>query len=369
MSSSKIIAVIIAGIALIWIGSGFLEGQNSTGLSDVSDGSEAEVSLKADRKKDELLEVRIRETTAQNYIDDVVLTGRSQAIQRVRLRTEISGQVQKLYHQEGDSVKVGDVLADIELGDRSARQAEAQQRVNQRRIEYNAAKKLENKGFNSKVRLAQSLAELEDARAALKQASISVQKTKISAPFDGVIAMQDVEIGDYLSVGDPLFTIVNLNPIEFVGFVSERRIQDLRVGTQADVELLDGDKIKAKVSYIAPAADAQTRTFRVIVAADNKDLSIKEGLTTKVHIPVGSRRAHKISPAILALNDIGQVGVKIVDADNVVAFVPVQILADTTEAMWVIGPPETARLITVGQEFVSAGQTVKPVPATDDGLL
>ena len=57
------------------------------------------------------------------------------------------------------------------------------------------------------------------------------------------------------------------------------------------------------------------------------------------------------------------------NAQNKVQFVPVTILSDTSDYMWVLGLPDNVRLITVGQDFVSHGQTVRPVVADGDGLL
>ena len=362
MKSSKIIAVIIALAGLAWIGSGMMSEDK------VPEATQGAVQ-KQEPQTPKIPEVRVKDMTAENYTDDVILTGRTQASQRVDMKAETSGQVKVVDKEEGDSVSAGDILAELEIREREARKTEAQKRVSQKEIEYNAAKKLEKKGFNSKVRLAQAVAELEDARAELESTSVDLSKTKIAAPFDGIIAMQDVEVGDYLAIGDPVFTIVNLNPIEFVGFVSERRVQDLEVGQTAYAEFLDNQTVEAKVTYIAPAADAETRTFRIVISTDNSDLKIKDGLTAKIRIPVADRKAHKISPAILALNDAGQVGVKIVNAQNIVEFIPVKILADQPDAMWIAGPPATAKIITVGQDFVGAGQTVKPVQSDGEGLL
>ena len=84
---------------------------------------------------------------------------------------------------------------------------------------------------------------------------------------------------------------------------------------------------------------------------------------------VDEKKAHRISPSVLSLNDVGQIGVKIVNAQNRVQFVPVTILSDTSDYMWILGLPDNVRLITVGQDFVSHGQTVRPVVADGDGLL
>ena len=108
-----------------------------------------------------------------------------------------------------------------------------------------------------------------------------LSKIKILAPFDGVVYEQNVEEGDYLSDGDTLFTVVDLDPIEFVGFVSERRVQEVSMGKEAQAEFLDGTILKGTVTYIAPVADSDTRTFRIVVSAPNESARFKEGRTAK----------------------------------------------------------------------------------------
>jgi multidrug efflux system membrane fusion protein len=306
---------------------------------------------------------------AMPYTDKVLVTGRTQASRTVRLKAEIGGLVERLEKQEGDAAAQGDILAVLEVRDRAARVAEARERADQRRIEYDAARKLEDKGFNSKVRRAQALADLESARAALKQAEIELEKTKIKAPFDGIVSDQAVEAGGYLAEGDPLFTIVDLDPVELTGFVSERQIQDIAPDSFVQAEFLDGGTLEGRMTYIAPAADEQTRTFRIVVSAPNPDLRVKDGLTAKLRIPSKKKQAYRISPSILSLDDQGRIGVKIVDPEDIVRFQPVTILSSTPEAMWIGGLPDTVRIITVGQDFVIPGQAVEPVESEGGGLL
>lgn len=360
--SSKLIAVLIAFVAIVWIGTGLLFGSSAENKSAAANES-------ASPQTPDLVEVRVRELTANPYDEDVVVTGRTHASRDVAMAAETDGQVIEILHEEGDIVSEGDVLARLELRDRKARVDEATLRVNQREIEYNAARKLETQGFNSRVRLAQAKADLEAAKAELENARVELAKTEIKAPFDGVVSVQHIEIGDYVAPGGALFDIVDLDPIELVGFVSERRVQHLKAGIKAKAIFLDGQVLEGTLTYIAPAADPQTRTFRIIISAANADLSVKEGLTAEVHIPVSAQQAHEISPAILSLNTEGQVGVKIVNAQDKVEFVPVRILSDQAASMWVTGAPEKARFITVGQDFVIEGQSVKPVPAEGSGLL
>ncbi len=365
MKSSQIIAIVIGVLALLWIGSGFILKKNPK--SEAS--AEQAMSEQPQPEDKPLMQVRVQDLTAQNYPDTIAVTGRTQASRAVGLRAEITGQIKTLLKQEGDSVSEGEKLAELEILDRQARVTEAKERVNQRQIEYNAARKLADKGFNSKVRLAQSLADLENAKAALKQSQVDLGKVTITAPFEGIISQQDIETGDYLSVGGALFSIVDLDPIELVGFVSERRVQDLQLGAQGKAEFLNGDVLSGTITYISPAANQETRTFRIILSGANPDLKIKDGLTAKIVVPVAEKLAHKISPSILALDDEGRIGVKIVNNENIVEFFPIEILSDTPDAMWIIGPPSTARFITVGQDFVGIGERVEPVQSQSEGLL
>ena len=332
-------------------------------------GSAASQEREQTQEEEKRVKVRTRLLESKPFQDKVGITGRSQASRMVSLRAETTGQISAILKQEGESIAEGEILAELDVRDREARLSEARQRVKQREIEYNAASKLANKGFNSKVRLAQAKADLEDARAALKDAQIDLGNIKISAPFEGLIFEQAVEAGDYLSVGDALFTLVDLDPIEFVAFVSEHRVQDLEMGGEATVEFLNGQTIGGKISYIAPAADEAARTFRVIVSAPNPENRVKDGLTAKIIMPTAQKQAHQISPSILTLNDEGQIGVKTVSAAQKVEFMPVQILSDTASSMWIIGLPPKVNVITVGQDFVVSGQSVEAVPALSEGLL
>lgn len=361
MKSSKFIAIGFSIIALAWIGSGF--------IAPVAKEPQKPEKSEQTAHETKIMRVQVKDSVAENFSNDVVITGRSQASQTIELKAETAGQVEHLFHEEGDYVTKGTALARLEVKDRNARVAETEQRVKQREIEFKATEKLAERGFSSEVKLSQARADLEAARAALRDAQVARSKVDIRSPLSGMISTQNVEEGDYLSVGGALFTIVKLNPIEITGYVSERQIGHIQTGAKTHVKFLNGLETTGKITYVAPAADPQTRTFRIIVSADNTDAQIKDGLTAQLHVPATQEAAHRISPSILTLDDEGRIGVKLVDQENRVVFMPVNILADETQAMWVTGLPENARIITVGQEFVKDGQTVEPVTTESDGLL
>ena len=364
MKKSQIIAILVAIIGILWVGSGVLFH---------AEHKQDEKSLvKGEQKPQEkvLPTVRIRESGAEDFADTVNVTGRTEGSRVVALSAEVSAQVLEILADKGHITKEGEVLAKLELKDREAKLREAEQRFQQRKIEFNAAKNLENRGFNSKVRLAQSRADLEEAKALLKNAKVALEKTTIIAPFDGVVDDRMIEIGDFVDTGHELFRIVDLDPLEIVGFVSEHDVQDIALGKTARIEFLNGQIAEGEVSFVSSEASSETRTFRVEISFDNPDYKIKAGLTSNLKIDARIKRLHKISPSALALNDIGQIGIKIVENNDTVRFYPVSIISDKADAMWVDGLPEKIRMITVGQHFVLDGQKVKPILTTSqDGLL
>lgn len=359
MKKSYLIAITVAVIAVLWVMSGV--------FAPSSEDASAAAPEKMQEKK--VVEVRVRNISAEPITNEVVVTGRTQASRQVELKAETEGQVVEIIAERGTAVTGDQVIARLEEGDRKARVAEAKERIAQRQIEFNAAKELETKGFNSKVRLAQAGADLEAARAELKKAELDLENTEIKAPFEGLIADQSIEIGDYVGVGDMLFNIVDLDPVELNGFVTEHQIQLITLGKKARARFINNQEIEGTVTYIAPAANPQTRTFEIEISLPNPGNKIIDGMTAQIFIPTEERKVHKISPSVLSLNDEGQVGVKLVTNDNKVEFMPIVILADKPDDMLVGGLPEKARIITVGQDFVIPGQIVKPVAAEGDGLL
>lgn len=354
MKKSYLIAFLITAGAALWVASGMMGGADEDAAPKPTAAQTAEHGP---------LAVQVQDSRAQTVAAKVTVTGRTEAHRRVDIKSELAGQVEAIVVEKGGVVAEGDVIARLEIRDRKARAAEARERVKQREIEFNAAKELQAKGFNSRVKLAQSSAELEAARAELKRTELDLANTEIKAPFDGVIADQMIEVGDYAEVGKTVFTIVDLDPIEMTGFVTEKQVASIAPGAIVDIRLLDGRQAQGTLSYVAPSADPATRTFRIEAAVPNPDRAIVEGMTATLRIPMNPIKAHKISPSTLTLDDTGRVGIKAVEDDGKVIFLPVIIVADEADGMWVAGVPEALRIITVGQEYAAPGQAVKAVPA------
>ena len=124
------------------------------------------------------------------------------------------------------------------------------------------------------------------------------------------------------------------------------------------IELVTGEIIKSKLTFVSKSASSETRTFNVESQIENKNGSVKDGLTANMTIKIDKVMAHKISPSILLLNDEGKLGIRVIENDNQANFVEIIILEDSEDGLWVTGISNSIEIIVQGQGFVEDGQKV-----------
>jgi multidrug efflux system membrane fusion protein len=354
MKTSIVIAIMLAAVAAGWILSGRFADPSATPAT-----GNAQPEPVSGKK----MAVRVRDLVARPLTHEVTITGETRASRSVDLRAETEGRVEEVLATRGDTVKDGATIARLRIDERNARLAEHKARLMQRQIEYDAARELNDKGYRSKTNLAAAMAELDAAKAVVRQMEIDIDRTRIRAPFEGIVGHGHVEVGDYVKVGDIAATLVDLDPLLVIGHITEREVGQLETGGVGTAALVTGQTVEGRVTFIAPVADPATRTYRFELTVANPDLSMRDGVTARIAIPGHRVMAHFVSPAILTLSDDGVVGIRSVDDSNVVRFLPVEILADTPDGMWIGGLPEHVRAVIVGQDFVVDGEEVVPVLA------
>ncbi|WP_374445400.1 efflux RND transporter periplasmic adaptor subunit [Stella sp.] len=352
MRSSYWMALAVMAGAAAWVVSGQMAGGGPSPAADRPPPPAAEPAPTA---------VRVVESVAAARARRVVLRGRTEPNRQVVLKAETMGRVATIDVDRGRRVSEGQRIVELAEDDRPARLAEARALLAQREVEFRASRTLAERGFRADNQHAVARAQLDAARAQVMRMEVEMRRTGVRAPFAGVLEARRVELGDYLKEGDPVATVVDLDPVVVVAHLTEIDRAHVRLGQTGRARLANGREVEARVRYLAANADPATRTFRVELEAANPDLAVIGGLTAEVLLAVEEVMAHRITPALLALDEQGMVGVKTVDAADRVAFHPVRILEDGPDGMWVGDLPERARLISVGHEFVRTGQTVRPV--------
>jgi RND family efflux transporter MFP subunit len=139
-------------------------------------------------------------------------------------------------------------------------------------------------------RLARSRSGLDQAEVDLEQAMLDLERTTVRAPFAGTVADREVDAGQFVSQGDPLLTVVDLDPIKVEVQVLEAEVGYLADGRSASVVFAayPGETFTGRVVSINPRVDPETRTARVTLHLPNPDHRIKPGMYARVSLDAQS---------------------------------------------------------------------------------
>ncbi|MEM1100746.1 MAG: efflux RND transporter periplasmic adaptor subunit [Pseudomonadota bacterium] len=375
-------------------------GESAEAPPEVED---AVAEVAEERAEDDArIAVVVQASTARTIDSAVAVRGRTEASRQVDVKAETTGQVISPPLRRGAFVEAGQIVCELDPGTRNASLAEARARLAEARagvpsaearvieaeavleealINDNAASRLSVDGFASETRVAQTRARvqaarssvqsaesglsaaqaaIESAQAAVAAAEKEIERLSIKAPFSGLLESDTAELGSLLQPGLSCATIIQLDPIKLVGFVAEADVDRVEIGAAATAVLVSGREVAGAVTFTSRQADPLTRTFRVEIEVANTDLSIRDGQTADILIRAEGTAAHLLPGSALTLNAAGDLGVRIADAEDITRFIPVSLLRDTPQGVLVTGLAETARVIVLGQEFVTEGVPVAP---------
>ncbi|MGF2736151.1 efflux RND transporter periplasmic adaptor subunit [Marinobacter sp. DUT-1] len=313
-----------------------------------------------------LTSVEVETLQARLHEPGIQLQGQLEPWFSVSLGARVPGTVEEVAADLGESVTKGQVLARLSDDGRTALVDRWNARVKQLEADLAAARRLRSDNFTSQSQLLDLESELAAARAELTSARLAVQHLTPNAPFNGIINARHVDPGTLVQVGSPLFELVRIDRLKATGQVPQQSVSQVAVGQPVRIDLLDGGRLQGLVTFVASAANPETRSFAVEIAVENPELKRVAGGSASLRIALPEVKAMFISPAYLSLGDDGRPGIKYVDVNNRVVFAAVRLLSVSTEGAWVTGLPDEIRLITRGGGFVSEGEEVIPVDRSDN---
>lgn len=341
------LAAALGAAIILWLASGLLSDQPSSSGSTASKSS-----------ADKLVRVQVRTSRAEQVIREAVVSGVTAPVRSVTLRAETAGQVKQVVAKRGAEVAKNAVIVRLDRGDRPAQLSQAKAIREQRRLQFQAATRLQKQGYQTKLDLATAKANMETAQAQVDAIQDDIKHTVIRAPFAGVLETRPVEEGGYVSVGDEIGRIIDQDPFIVRGDVSEDVVPYLKPGQAGSATLVGGGRVQGELRYVASDADPQTRTYRVELEVSSPDKRLISGASAQLRLPLEKVMAHEVEPAVLTLNAAGEFGIKSVDDDNRVHFDKAHIVRNRDGKVWLDGLADNLRIITVGQGFVRAGDTV-----------
>lgn len=250
--------------------------------------------------------VIVSPVAAQEFADRIEAIGTAQANQSATLTATVTETIKSLNVNEGEFVKAGTVIAELNDDEELAT-------LNEAAKAFNRYDKLARSKIGSEARRDEEEARMNVARAQL-------DKRRLVAPFDGVLGIRRVSVGDLVSPGTVITTIDELDPIKLEFSVPESYISVLKSGLEihAITEAYPGENFTGQIEAVDSRVNSLTRAILVKATLPNADSRLRPGLLMKVNIVKTSRMSLAIpEEAIISVGD--KKSVLIVGSDNKVA--------------------------------------------------
>ena len=242
--------------------------------------------------------VEVARVEIARLTDDTQTVGSLRSRRGVVLRPEVSGRITQLNFTDGQRVKKGQLLVqfDDQLQRAQVQQSQAELSIAQANQKRN--QELVSQNFVSQRSLDESSANLQVAEAKLSLARATAARLKIIAPFDGIVGIRLVNVGDYLKDGADIVNIEDIDAI-YVDFRLPERFQNkVRRGQTAllDMDALPGRRYTAELQAIDPLIDANGRSIGIRGCVDNRQLQLRPGMFARVNPVFGVRDNARVIP-------------------------------------------------------------------------
>ena len=304
-----------------------------------------------------------------------------------------SGVIKKIYVEEGDTVKAGQLLAEIDESDARSKLNSAEAQMHKSEATFAHAEAAIPKQLIPQFEYEQDKFDLQDKRAALEGARLALAYTRILAPVDGIIAERSVKVGNMLQANQNVVRIVGMDPLQAVLNVPERQLGILKANqaVQLEADALPGKQFTGQILRIAPVVDSNSGTFRVTTQFHDKTGLLKPGMFARIDIVYDHRDDALTVPRSALVEEDGETAVFVVEKPKPEASVATNNA--TTAETKATNPPapdalvahrklikvgysdsdhveirsgidEGARVITVGRNAVRDGTSVQVIGAT-----
>lgn len=214
-----------------------------------------------------------------------ILSGTLEATTSMRLHNDEAGQITHIHYHEGDEVNQGDLLISLDNRIIKAELDKAIAQHQQARIDHQRIKKLLPKKLASEGEVARSLTSLHIAKADHELQQLRLDRSKITAPFDGVVSQRNNEPGDAVSARSHILSVIQADKLLVKVKVSTQWLTLINKGDmmQLSIDALGDEKINAKVERIHPALDASTRKGTVELTLETNSVQTRAGQLARVY--------------------------------------------------------------------------------------
>lgn len=230
--------------------------------------------------------------------DDVSAVGSLVSNESVVLRPEVSGRIETIRFRDGETVRRGAVLVELDAAVERAELQQARASLTLAESNFRRTQDLFGRKFVSQSSLDDARAKLEVARAGLALAQARLARMQVRAPFDGVVGIRSVSPGDFVKDGDALINLEDIATLKLDFRLPELYLDRVRPGQALELssDVLPGEVHSATVEAIDPLVDAQGRAVRLRASLVNPDMRLRPGVFARVRLILAERAEVPVVP-------------------------------------------------------------------------
>ncbi|MDR0775446.1 MAG: efflux RND transporter periplasmic adaptor subunit [Azonexus sp.] len=242
--------------------------------------------------------VEVAMVKAVDFADDAQAVGTLKSAESVMLRPETAGRVAAINFRDGAVVTKGTVLISLDAAIQEAELLQAKANLALAESSHRRNQELLEKKFISPQALDNSQATLKIQSAAVRLAEAKVAQMRIRAPFDGVVGLRNVSVGDYVQQGQDLVNIEDIATLRADFRLPESYVSRLRQGMELEAtsDALPGERFRARLEAVDPLVDQAGRSLSARARLDNQSGKLRPGMFMRLRVLLGDRQAALMVP-------------------------------------------------------------------------
>jgi membrane fusion protein, multidrug efflux system len=221
------------------------------------------------------------------------------AVQGVTVSADLPGLVDRIAFDSGKTVQKGDILVQLNTRQEQAQLAGAESQLQLARVNFERMQGLVQQGAVSRAEYDAAAAEHKQAEARLGEIRATIGRKTIRAPFSGLLGLRQVNLGQYLTGGDPVVPLQSVDPV-YVNFgVPQQEASQMRSGRSVRITVgeLSDNEFTGRVSAINSVVDQTTRNVQVQATLANPGGKLRPGMFVQAQVMLGSARPVVALPA------------------------------------------------------------------------
>ena len=344
---AKVGTLTAAGLALLWLMTSGCSQQQAQGVFQMPP-----------------LPVETAVVSQSAVADPFEAVGTIEAVDAITVVSEIDATVISLPFREGEAIAKGGLIAQLDDAQLRAEEARAEAIREQRKVSYERIKTITDEGLGAAQDLDDAAAALKVAEADLAVIRTRLQKTRIVAPFSGVLGARQVSPGAFLRAGDPITELAQIQQLRVAFSAPERFYSSLQRGAAVKVSTTayPGYELTGRIEVIEPVVDLATRRAKIIARIDNPGAKFRPGMSANVTVVLSERKNALVIPSEAIFVEGAQSLVFVVKADSTVARTPVELGTRLRESVEVLkGLDAGTMVVRAGHQKLFEGAKVIPI--------